>query len=70
VHSRNPTGAPTSGSAREDAPVRAPDGCANVNATVDERDSDMGGGAVFHDNRVEIEATSSSRPGGASCPQR
>jgi anaerobic selenocysteine-containing dehydrogenase len=27
----------------------------NVNATVDERDSDMGGGAVFHDNRVEIE---------------
>ena len=23
--------------------------------TVDERDSDMGGGAVFHDNRVEIE---------------
>ena len=29
-------------------------GEANVNATVDERDSDMGGGAVFHDNRVEI----------------
>jgi anaerobic selenocysteine-containing dehydrogenase len=28
---------------------------ANVNATVDERDSDMGGGAVFHDNRVEVE---------------
>ena len=28
---------------------------ANVNATVDERNSDMGGGAVFHDNRVEIE---------------
>jgi Anaerobic dehydrogenases, typically selenocysteine-containing len=28
---------------------------ATVNATVDERDSDMGGGAVFHDNRVEIE---------------
>jgi anaerobic selenocysteine-containing dehydrogenase len=27
-----------------------------VNATVDERDSDMGGGAVFHDNRVEVEA--------------
>jgi anaerobic selenocysteine-containing dehydrogenase len=26
----------------------------NVNATVDERDSDMGGGAVFHDNRVEV----------------
>ena len=26
-----------------------------VNATVDERDADMGGGAVFHDNRVEIE---------------
>lgn len=31
-------------------------GGANVNATVDERDSDMGGGAVFHDNRVQIEA--------------
>jgi anaerobic selenocysteine-containing dehydrogenase len=30
-------------------------GGATVNATVDERDSDMGGGAVFHDNRVEIE---------------
>jgi hypothetical protein len=28
----------------------------DINATVDERDSDMGGGAVFHDNRVEIEA--------------
>ncbi len=28
---------------------------ANVNATVDERDADMGGGAVFHDNRVEVE---------------
>ncbi|WP_314176399.1 molybdopterin-containing oxidoreductase family protein [Streptomyces winkii] len=27
-----------------------------VNATVDERDSDMGGGAVYHDNRVEIRA--------------
>jgi anaerobic selenocysteine-containing dehydrogenase len=32
-------------------------GGTNVNATVDERDSDLGGGAVFHDNRVEIEAT-------------
>jgi anaerobic selenocysteine-containing dehydrogenase len=29
-------------------------GGATVNATVDERDSDMGGGAVFHDNRVEV----------------
>lgn len=29
-------------------------GSSNVNATVDERDSDMGGGAVFHDNRVEV----------------
>ena len=28
---------------------------ANLNLTVAERDSDMGGGAVFHDNRVEIE---------------
>ncbi|WP_460717752.1 molybdopterin-containing oxidoreductase family protein [Nocardia heshunensis] len=29
-------------------------GGATVNATVAERDSDFGGGAVFHDNRVEI----------------
>jgi anaerobic selenocysteine-containing dehydrogenase len=34
-------------------PKRVPGG-ANINATVAERDSDMGGGAVFHDNRVEI----------------
>jgi anaerobic selenocysteine-containing dehydrogenase len=26
-----------------------------ANATVDERDSDMGGGAVYHDNRVRVE---------------
>jgi anaerobic selenocysteine-containing dehydrogenase len=30
-------------------------GGATVNATVDERYSDMGAGAVFHDNRVEVE---------------
>ena len=30
-------------------------GRANANTTVAERDSDMGGGAVFHDNRVEVE---------------
>ena len=34
-------------------PKRVP-GEANPNATVAERDSDMGGGAVFHDNRVEV----------------
>jgi len=28
-----------------------------INATVDERDSDMGGGAVFHDNRVRVDKT-------------
>jgi anaerobic selenocysteine-containing dehydrogenase len=28
---------------------------ATVNATVDERDSDMGPGAVFHDNRVRVD---------------
>ena len=27
----------------------------NLNLTVAERDSDMAGGAVFHDNRVEVE---------------
>jgi anaerobic selenocysteine-containing dehydrogenase len=31
-------------------------GGANLNATVDERDADMGRGAVFHDNRVQVEA--------------
>jgi len=29
-----------------------------VNATVDERDSDTGGGAVLHDNRVRVDKTS------------
>jgi anaerobic selenocysteine-containing dehydrogenase len=42
-------------------------GGATINATVDERDADMGGGAVFHDNRVEVarataRAASGSRP--------
>ena len=31
---------------------------ATVSATVDERDSDMGGGAVYHDNRVRVERIS------------
>jgi anaerobic selenocysteine-containing dehydrogenase len=31
---------------------------ATINATVDERDSDMGGGAVYHDNRVRVEKVS------------
>ena len=35
-------------------PMHAKQG-ATVNATVDERDSDMGGGAVYHDNRVRVE---------------
>jgi len=30
-------------------------GGATINATVDERDSDMGGGAVYHDNRVRVD---------------
>ena len=30
-------------------------GASNANATVAERDSDMDGGVVFHDNRVEVE---------------
>jgi anaerobic selenocysteine-containing dehydrogenase len=30
-------------------------GGATVNVTVDERDSDMGGGAVYHDNRVRVD---------------
>jgi anaerobic selenocysteine-containing dehydrogenase len=32
-------------------------GGATVNATVDERDSDMAGGAVYHDNRVQVDLT-------------
>jgi anaerobic selenocysteine-containing dehydrogenase len=35
-------------------------GGSNVNATVDERDSDLGGGAVYHDTRVEVEARAAS----------
>ncbi len=31
---------------------------ATVNVTVDERDSDMGGGATYHDNRVRVDKTS------------
>jgi anaerobic selenocysteine-containing dehydrogenase len=31
---------------------------ATINATVDERDSDMGRGAVYHDNRVRVEKVS------------
>jgi len=34
---------------------RWPGDGANPNATVAERDADMGGGAVFHDNRVRVE---------------
>src|SRR3954452_17286938 len=33
-------------------------GGANVNATVEERDADMAGGAIFHDNRVEVTSVS------------
>jgi anaerobic selenocysteine-containing dehydrogenase len=29
-------------------------GGSSVNATVDERDADLGGGAVYHDTRVEV----------------
>jgi anaerobic selenocysteine-containing dehydrogenase len=38
-------------------------GGANINATTEERDSDMGHGAIYHDNRVEVEqlAARSSR---------
>jgi hypothetical protein len=42
------------GSAKGRWPGLSKDG-ATVNATVDERDADMGGRAVLHDNRVEIE---------------
>jgi anaerobic selenocysteine-containing dehydrogenase len=32
----------------------------NANATVDERDSDMGQGAVYHDTRVDVQALAAS----------
>lgn len=35
-------------------------GGTTVNATVDERDSDMGGGAVYHDNRVRVDKVAQS----------
>jgi anaerobic selenocysteine-containing dehydrogenase len=34
---------------------------ATVNATVAERDSDMGGGAVYHDNAAEAEPLAEAR---------
>ncbi len=37
-------------------PGHAKDG-ASVNATVDDRDSDMGGGALYHDNRVRVDSS-------------
>lgn len=37
-------------------------GGTNLNATVDERDADLGGGSVFGDNRVDIEAVASLFP--------
>jgi anaerobic selenocysteine-containing dehydrogenase len=50
-------------------------GGANINATVDERDADMGGGAVFHDNHVEVRAVDGGRlrgesPAGAEADER
>jgi anaerobic selenocysteine-containing dehydrogenase len=46
----------------------------NANATTAERDADMGRGAVFHDNRVQVESmrssASSARLSGASIPRR
>lgn len=38
-------------------------GGANANSTVAERDADMGGGAVFHDNRVEVTLAAEESPG-------
>jgi anaerobic selenocysteine-containing dehydrogenase len=35
-------------------PCNAKEGT-TINATVDERDADMGGGAVYHDNRVQVD---------------
>ncbi len=35
-------------------------GGANINATTEERDADMGGGAIYHDNRVQVERSSVS----------
>jgi hypothetical protein len=36
---------------------------ATVNATVDDRDSDMGKGAVYHDNRVRVDKVEWSSSG-------
>jgi anaerobic selenocysteine-containing dehydrogenase len=37
-------------------------GAANSNVTVDERDADMGQGAVYHDNAVEVAAIDAPQP--------
>ncbi|HEV2778667.1 MAG TPA: molybdopterin-dependent oxidoreductase [Actinophytocola sp.] len=38
-------------------------GGANANSTVDERDSDLAGGAVYHDNRVEVDSLTTPTAG-------
>ena len=49
-------------------------GGANINATVEERDADMGGGAIFHDNRVDVERVADeitvTRHAGVAVPAR
>jgi anaerobic selenocysteine-containing dehydrogenase len=39
---------------------------ATVNQTTDNRDSDMGGGAVYHDNRVRVDRVEDDPPGESS----
>ncbi len=39
-------------------------GGVNVNATTPERDTDLGGGPTFHDNRVEVELVQAAAPAG------
>jgi hypothetical protein len=45
-------------------------GGANANATVEERDADMGRGAVFHDNRVQVSRSDAAVPAGRALDSR
>jgi anaerobic selenocysteine-containing dehydrogenase len=48
-------------------PKLSPDG-RNVNATTPERDTDLGGGPTFHDNRVQVELVRSRAGGEPAVP--
>jgi hypothetical protein len=53
-----------------EAAVPPPGECQTTTEIVDERDSDMGGGAVYHDNRVRVDKVSCVVSRATSTPAR